>query len=128
MPNEGSPTQDDFVEIRYTPEFKRNIRQLAKKYRKIRGDLQPLIDQLLRQETPGDRIPGIDAVVYKVRIRNSDARRGTRGGYRVVYYLQTSQSRVLLTIYSKTEQGDVSVSFVRQMILDAQEDKSQDSL
>jgi len=123
MANEDDQTLDSRVIIRYTPTFKRNLRQLAKKYRQIRGDLQLLIEQLLRQDTPGDRIPGIDAVVYKVRLRNSDARRGTRGGYRVIYYLQTREFLILLTIYSKSEQGDVSTEFIRKMVLDSQEDE-----
>ena len=33
-------------EVRFTPEFKRNLRQLAKKYRRIRSDIQPVIDAL----------------------------------------------------------------------------------
>jgi len=32
--------------ISYTPEFKRNLRRLAKKYRQIRSDLDPLLQQL----------------------------------------------------------------------------------
>ena len=44
MPNESKtpPTR----EVRFTPEFKRNLRQLAKKYRWIRSDIQPVIDAL----------------------------------------------------------------------------------
>ncbi len=34
------------MEIRYTSEFKRNIRQLAKKYRHIRSDIESVIEQL----------------------------------------------------------------------------------
>ena len=30
-------------EIRFTPEFKRNLRQLSKKYRRIRSDIQPIL-------------------------------------------------------------------------------------
>jgi len=31
--------------ISYTPEFKRNLRRLAKKYRQIRSDLDPLLQR-----------------------------------------------------------------------------------
>ena len=34
------------IEIRFTPEFKRNLRALAKKYRNIRLDIDPVIQQL----------------------------------------------------------------------------------
>ncbi len=32
------------MEIAYTPEFKRNLRRLAKKYRHIRSDIDPVRD------------------------------------------------------------------------------------
>lgn len=35
MQHEGTPP----VEVRYTSEFKRNIRRLLKRYRRIRGDI-----------------------------------------------------------------------------------------
>ena len=31
------------LQISFTPEFKRNLRQLAKKYRHIKSDLQPIL-------------------------------------------------------------------------------------
>lgn len=41
------------VQVEYTPEFKRNLRALAKKYRHIRSDVQPVIDQLRAGEIIG---------------------------------------------------------------------------
>jgi len=46
------------VSISFTLEFKRNLRALSKKYRSIRSDIQPLIDNLLAGELPGDQVPG----------------------------------------------------------------------
>ena len=105
MSNE--PATEPPHDVRFTPEFKRNLRQLAKKYRHIRSDIQPVIDTLVAGELPGDQIPGIGFPIYKVRIRNSDARRGKSGGYRMIYYLPTDVSIVLITLYSKTEQQDI---------------------
>lgn len=94
-------------EVRFTPEFKRNLRQLARKYRRIRSDIQPIIDALAGGELPGDHIRGVGLPVYKVRVRNSDAQRGKSGGYRIIYYLPTDDVIVLITLYSKTEQQDI---------------------
>ena len=58
------------------------------------------MERLSSGETPGDRVQGVGHVVYKVRVPNSDARRGTSGGYRVVYYVQTTDRVILVTIYS----------------------------
>ncbi len=104
------------IKVDTTPTFRRNLRNLAKKYRHIRSDVRPLIEQLQAGETPGDQVPGIALVIYKVRVRNSDLQRGKSGGYRVIYYLKNDTQITLVTIYSKTEQADVTVKDVRDFL------------
>jgi mRNA-degrading endonuclease RelE of RelBE toxin-antitoxin system len=97
MPNE--PGSLPPVAVLYTPEFKRNLRQLAKKYRRIKTDVQPLLDLLEQGQTPGDQIPGVQYEVFKVRLRNSDSAKGKSGGYRVIYQRTTDGSIVMITLY-----------------------------
>jgi mRNA-degrading endonuclease RelE of RelBE toxin-antitoxin system len=104
------------ITIRYTSEFKRNLRVLSKKYRHIRQDIQSVIDDLQQSKIIGDQVPGVGYTIYKVRVRNTDARKGKRGGYRVIYYLQTKTDIILITIYSKTEQSDISDTRIQQII------------
>ena len=104
------------TEVLFTSEFKRSLRRLAKRYRSVRRDVGPLVDQLTSGEIPGDRVQGVGHVVYKVRLPNTDARRGKSGGYRVVYYVEVAERVVLITIYSKSDQGDVSADALRQII------------
>lgn len=118
MPSE--PTTPS-VEVRFTPEFKRNLRALSKQYHHIRSDIEPVIEQLQAGVFPGDRIPRTGFNLYKVRIRNRDARRGKSGGYRLIYYLQTPERIVLITLYSKTEQSDISAVELRRIIRDFEE-------
>ncbi len=106
------------VAVFYTPEFKRNVRQLAKKYRQIKTDVQPLLDVLGQGQTPGDQIPGVQHEVFKVRVRNSDSVKGKSGGYRVIYQRATDGLILLITIYSKTEQADIALKEIRKIILD----------
>ncbi|WP_198134526.1 hypothetical protein [Geotalea uraniireducens] len=54
----------EHVIISFTLEFKRNLRALAKKYRSIRSDIQPLIDHLLAGELPGDQVPGVSLTIF----------------------------------------------------------------
>ncbi|MEH2294370.1 hypothetical protein [Nostoc sp.] len=35
-----------FIQVEASPTFNRNLRALAKKYRSIRNDIQPVIEQL----------------------------------------------------------------------------------
>lgn len=104
------------VQVEFTPEFKRNIRQLAKKYRHLQADMQPVIAQLEAGQTPGTQIPRTSYTVFKVRVKNSDIQKGKRSGYRMIYYLKTPETVLLITIYSKTEQGDVSAEHIRRII------------
>lgn len=39
------PSEPLQVRVEFTPEFKRNLRALSKKYRHIRSDVQPVIEQ-----------------------------------------------------------------------------------
>jgi len=102
--------------IEYTPEFKRNIRTLARKYRHIKSDVAPVLEQLAAGKILGDQVPGTRYTIFKVRIRNSDIRKGKRSGYRLIYYLKTPRHIILVTIYSKTEQSDVSADQIRRIV------------
>ncbi len=102
--------------LEFTPEFKRNLRILARKYRHIRSDLEPLLGELQEGSTPGDQVTGTGFAIFKVRVKNLDAKRGKRGGYRVIYYLATPEKVILVTIYSKTEQFDISAVEIRRIL------------
>lgn len=104
------------VHVRFTPEFKRNLHLLAKKYRQIRADVQPVIAQIQAGELPGDQIPGVGFTIFKVRIRNRSAAKGKQGGYRLIYWLQARDEVVLITIYSKSEQSDVTANDIRRIL------------
>jgi mRNA-degrading endonuclease RelE of RelBE toxin-antitoxin system len=109
-------SEQPLIEVDASPTFNRNIRILVKKYRNIRSDIQPVVNQLKRGELPGEEISGIGFEVFKVRVRNSDVQKGKSGGYRLIYYLKTETSIILLTIYTKSEQADVAADIVRGII------------
>lgn len=104
------------IEIRVTPDFKKQLRKLEKRYRKIKSDLEPILMQIQMGEIVGDRLQGIDAEVLKVRVRNSDTNRGKSGGYRVIYCLKLPECVVLLDIYSKSDRDDVEVNIIQDII------------
>ncbi|NJL89600.1 MAG: type II toxin-antitoxin system RelE/ParE family toxin [Coleofasciculaceae cyanobacterium SM2_1_6] len=109
-------TETNLVEIRLTPEFQRRLRTLAKKYRQIQTDLAPILEQLQSREFLGDQIPGISFTVMKVRIKNSDIQKGKSGGYRLIYWISLPDLVILLDIYSKSEQQDIEIEYIRQII------------
>ncbi|BAS57150.1 type II toxin-antitoxin system RelE family toxin [Leptolyngbya boryana] len=121
------PTDLPFVRIELAPRFKRDLRALAKSYRHVRSDLQPLIDQLQAGELPGDRISGVKYAVFKVRLKNRDVQKGKSGGYRVIYYLKAGDLIILVTIYSKSDLTDVGAEVVEDAIAKYEKELQSDS-
>ncbi|MDZ8262344.1 type II toxin-antitoxin system RelE/ParE family toxin [Nostoc sp. ChiQUE01b] len=103
-------------EVRFTSPFKRRLKTLTKRYRQIQVDIQPIIDQLQAGNFIGDQISGIDLTVFKVRAKNSDIPTGKSGGYRVIYQVVSSEFVLLLLIYAKSEQADVSLEDIEDAI------------
>ena len=104
------------ITILFSDEFKDRLRTLAKRYRSIRTDLQPLIDDLQAGNFIGDQISGIGYVVFKVRLKNSDIQKGKSSGSRVIYQLRDNSCILMLLIYAKSDQTDIAVKQVRDMI------------
>ena len=102
--------------VSYSESFQRQLKRLRRKYHRIHTDVQPVIAQLEAGETPGDPIQGVGHAVYKVRVRNTDARRGKSEGYRIIYYVQQRNAILLVTIYSKIDQSDIEVNDILQII------------
>ncbi len=114
MPSEPAES----VQVEYTQEFKRNLRALAKKYRHIRSDVSAVIDQLRAGEVMGDQVPRTRYIIFKVRVRNSDIQKGKRSGYRLIYHLKTPENIILVTIYSKLDQADISAEQIRRILIE----------
>ncbi|MEW6755880.1 MAG: type II toxin-antitoxin system RelE/ParE family toxin [Candidatus Latescibacterota bacterium] len=111
------------LRLEYTPEFKRSVRVLSRRYRHIRSDLEPIIDRLVAGERIGDRISGMGFAVWKVRVRNSDVAKGKSSGYRLVYFVSPASSVVLVALYSKLDQGDVTAQQVRRILAKCADDQ-----
>lgn len=114
-------SEPSFIQVEASPTFNRNLRSLAKKYRNIRNDIQPVIEQLERGELLGEQISGIGYEVFKLRVRNSDIQKGKSGGYRLIYYIKTENGIILLTIYTKSEQADIAANEIRSIIAEYEE-------
>lgn len=112
------PSESSSIKIDLTPEYKRNLRDLVKRYRNIRSDTQTVIKQLQAGNFLGDRIPGLgtEFIIYKVRVRNSNIQKGKSAGYRLIYQIESSISILLLTIYSKSDRQDISAKEILDIL------------
>lgn len=52
-------------EIRFTELFKKRLKQLAKRYRQISTDIQPILNELKEGKLTGDQITGVSQTVFK---------------------------------------------------------------
>ncbi len=107
---------DSKLKIQFTDVFKRPVRDLAKRYRRIKFDIQPVLDQLQSGELVGDQIQGTGYTVFKVRIKNSDIQKGKSGGYRLIYYIKTSENILCVLIYSKSDEDNVTSLEIKKTI------------
>jgi mRNA-degrading endonuclease RelE of RelBE toxin-antitoxin system len=96
------------IKVVETVKFAKDLKNLKKRYRAIESDIEPVVTQLEAGETPGDRITGNKYPVYKVRVKNSDIKKGQSSGYRVIYYIQTPEAVLLISIYSKSDRANIS--------------------
>ena len=105
--------------VRTAPEFERDAKRLERAYPQIYQDVAKLISDLEAGPRPRDRrLSGIGvSQVYKARIPNTSARRGTSGGFRVVYRVKGDTVVLLLVIWSKTERADVPDREIRRIAM-----------
>ncbi|MDZ7759156.1 MAG: hypothetical protein U5L00_02735 [Desulfovermiculus sp.] len=89
-----------------TETFKREVRRLAKLYPNIKNDLQALHQDLVQNPKTGTPLRH---KTYKLRVKNTDIKKGKRSGYRVITFVQDEIYTVkLLMIYSKARTLDIS--------------------
>lgn len=104
------------IRIETVRKFDNDLKRLRRKYPRINNELNDLVDQLKAGHQPGDKIPNVERDVYKVRLRNPSAKKGKSGGFRVIYYVRVADYLILLTIYSKSEQTDITPEQIRRII------------
>lgn len=111
------------MDLEYSEGFKRQLKRLARKYKRIKSDVTPIINAIATGKTPGEQISGVPYTLYKVRAQNSDSKRGKSGGYRVIYYLKTDTRCILVTIYSKSDQSDITADALKRLLKEIEHDE-----
>jgi mRNA-degrading endonuclease RelE of RelBE toxin-antitoxin system len=100
-------------EIIPTPQFKKSVKALYKKYKLIKRDLITLEKELRLNPKAGIELGNN---CYKIRLPNFSIPTGKSGGFRVIYYLYFKQSIYLLEIYSKSDLENISDSKILEIL------------
>ena len=96
--------------------FRRRLKRLKRKYPAVTQVVSKLVTELENDQRPGNKLSGFGYDLYKVRLPNPSAQRGKSGGFRVVYYVQFEDIVHLVTIYSKSDESDISVHAVQDVL------------
>lgn len=89
-----------------TDPFTRKIKRLSKKFKSLKKDLAPIIEELADNPRLGTPI-GKDC--YKILVAVSSKGKGKSGGARVITYVRVVKNTVfLMDIYDKSEQVNIS--------------------
>ena len=101
-------------EIKFVPNFDKEIKQLSKKYPSIKQDLLQLIEEIV--EDPFLGVPlGKDC--YKIRMAIASKNKGKSGGSRVITCVKVVNETVfLLSIYDKSEKESIEDSKLKSLL------------
>ena len=104
------------IDIFTMPIFERKLKHYAKKNSDMKEDYKSLLDTL--EKNPTNATP-IKDEIFKIRLKNSSSNRGKSSGYRIYYFYKNTQNTiVLLYMYSKNEQSNLSNENLDKIISD----------
>ena len=96
------------------PFFDKQLKRLIKKYPSLKNEYADLIQLITVNPESGTPL-GNDC--YKIRLSIASKGKGKSGGARVVTFVKVIQSQVyLLTIYDKSEQGNITGKELEMLI------------
>lgn len=94
--------------------FDGEVKRLSKKYPSLKADLSELIASLVENPFQGDKL-GKDC--YKVRMKIASKGKGKSGGSRVITCVKVQHEHIILiSIYDKSEQADISDKTLLQLL------------
>lgn len=98
-----------------TDSFKRSIKRLKKRYRHVKDDVRLAIKALLVTPELGVQI---SFEARKLRVRNSDLKKGKSGGYRLLYFVSEPPEPTiyLLLLYAKSDQENVTQRELQRLL------------
>lgn len=97
--------------------FKKSIKKLKKRFPSVKKDTRLAIEVLLGNPKLGVLIPESSGV-RKLRVNNSDMKRGKSGSYRLLYYFeeQTEECIYLLLLYAKSDMENITSHEIQKLL------------
>lgn len=101
-------------EIVAIPNFRKELKKLAKKYPSLKEDFGVLLESLEVNPLQG---VSLGNNCYKIRMAIASKGKGKSGGSRVITFVKISQTTVyLLSIYDKSEKENISDGELKELL------------
>jgi hypothetical protein len=102
-------------EVSAIDNFKKESKRLLRKYPSLRNEIEVLADELAVNPEMGTPL---GQGFYKIRMAIQSKSKGKRGGARVITFVKvTAETVYLVSIYDKSEQSDISIADLRNLIV-----------
>ncbi|NMM65256.1 hypothetical protein HBE96_21975 [Clostridium sp. P21] len=104
-------------QFKVTDTFQKDIKWLKKKYPNVLKDLSETLTIIDNDSNSGDRIEGLNKLIFRIRIPSRDMNKGKSGGFGTIYYVVTEHKEIiLLTIYAKSKQENIMPSRIEEIL------------
>lgn len=104
-------------QIIFSKRFLKDAKNLKKKYKNLEKDLLNFVESIEEVGLAGDKLRGLSGFdVCKMRIKNSSAKVGKSGGFRIIYYVRNQGVIYLITIYSKSEKENILLDEILEIL------------
>lgn len=101
-------------EVAAIPNFRKELKKLAKKYPSLKEDFSSLIINL--QENPFQGTP-LGKNCFKIRLTISSKGKGKSGGSRIITFVKITDTTVyLLSIYDKSDKETIKGSELKELL------------
>jgi mRNA-degrading endonuclease RelE of RelBE toxin-antitoxin system len=98
-------------EVIPTPQFAKELKEIAKKYPAIKHDIKQLSNSLSENPKQGEPL-GLDC--YKVRMQITGKKGGKSGGARIITCVKVVDQNVyLISIYDKSDKSTLEKRFIK---------------
>ncbi len=96
------------------PKFRKELKQLAKKYASLKNEIAILFDNLEKDPIQGNPI---GQNCYKIRLAIASKGRGKSGGARIITNIVVTDNTVyLLSIYDKSDKETLTDKELRELL------------